>query len=97
DTERQRGRRIAWRLAAVARWLARQAVEARERWGLWVPVFIGAGIAVYFGLASEPPIWLGAVGLVGAVALRLAFPRWPPAAPLATCPALGLLAPSPAR
>jgi hypothetical protein len=71
--------------------LARQAVEERERWVLWVPVFIGAGIAVYFGLASEPPIWLGAVGLVGAVALRLAFRRWPLPATLATCLALGFL------
>jgi competence protein ComEC len=58
--------------------LARQAAEERERWVLWVPVFIGAGIAAYFGLAFEPPIWLGA-GLAGAVAVRVAFRRWLPA------------------
>jgi competence protein ComEC len=71
--------------------LARQAAEERERWVLWVPVFIGAGIAVYFGLASEPPIWLGAAGLTGTVAMRLAFRHWPLPATLATCLALGFL------
>jgi competence protein ComEC len=71
--------------------LARQAAEERERWVLWVPVFIGAGIAVYFGLASEPPIWLGAAGLTGTVAMRLVFRHWPLPATLATCLALGFL------
>ena len=91
DTEWQSGPRIARPLAAAGRWLARQAVEERERWVLWVPVFIGAGIAMYFGLAFEPPIWLGAAGLAGAVALRVAFCRWPLPAVLATCLALTFL------
>lgn len=35
---------------------------------LWVPVFFGAGIAIYFALPFEPPVWLGA-----AVAVLLAI------------------------
>jgi len=31
----------------------------RERWPLWAPVLIGIGIAGYFTLGSEPPVWLG--------------------------------------
>jgi hypothetical protein len=29
----------------------------RERWPLWMPVMVGLGIAVYFGLSEEPPPW----------------------------------------
>jgi competence protein ComEC len=31
----------------------------RERWALWTPVALGLGIAIYFELPSEPPLWLG--------------------------------------
>jgi len=31
----------------------------RERWILWIPVFLGAGIVLYFELPDEPPVWLG--------------------------------------
>ncbi|MGB0748106.1 MAG: ComEC/Rec2 family competence protein [Magnetospiraceae bacterium] len=30
-----------------------------ERWLLWLPVCLGAGISLYFALPVEPPIWLG--------------------------------------
>ncbi len=43
-------------IEAVAETLA---IE-RERWVLWLPVAFGAGIAVYFALPAEPPLWLGA-------------------------------------
>jgi competence protein ComEC len=33
----------------------------RERLILWLPVFFGAGIALYFALTVEPPLWLGPV------------------------------------
>jgi competence protein ComEC len=36
----------------------------RERWFLWLPVGIGAGVAGYFALTVEPPLWLGAAGLL---------------------------------
>src|SRR5215467_11214027 len=49
-----------WRLTSLVRaalWPWRQATDERDRWILWVPVFIGTGVAGYFGLAIEPPIW----------------------------------------
>src|SRR5215468_11004151 len=91
DTQAQPAWR-AFRLAtSAARWLGRQAADERERWILWAPVLIGAGVAAYFGLAFEPPPWLGAIGLAGAVALRVACRRWPLAAAGATCLALAFL------
>ncbi|MBR9970772.1 ComEC/Rec2 family competence protein [Magnetospirillum sulfuroxidans] len=36
----------------------------RERWPLWLPVFLGLGIAFYFILPSEPPAWSGPAILV---------------------------------
>lgn len=34
-----------------------QALEAEQsRWFLWLPVFLGAGISLYFQLAAEPPL-----------------------------------------
>ncbi|MEE9545598.1 MAG: ComEC/Rec2 family competence protein, partial [Rhodospirillales bacterium] len=51
-------------IAAVTETLA---VE-RERWVLWLPVAFGAGIAVYFALPAEPPLWLGAAAIMAAAA-----------------------------
>lgn len=47
------------------------AFEAeRERWILWIPVFCGIGIATYFSLNFEPPMWFGpAAVLSGLLAL----------------------------
>ena len=43
----------------------------RDRWVLWLPVMFGSGIAIYFGLTFEPPLWLGPVGV--AAVLLAAF------------------------
>ena len=32
--------------------------EERDRWILWAPVALASGIAVYFSLPSEPPLWM---------------------------------------
>ncbi len=44
---------------------------------LWLPVFMGAGVLVYYDLPAEPPLWTGAklaaAGLIAAGALK----RWP--------------------
>lgn len=31
----------------------------QNRWFLWLPVMFGLGIAIYFMLSVEPPLWLG--------------------------------------
>ena len=53
-------------LGAASAWAAQQfrtlaeyyAAEGQRRL-LWLPVSFGAGIAVYFALTFEPPLWLG--------------------------------------
>ncbi len=52
-------------------WLAGNLAAERERWWLWLPVCLGAGIGGYFALPFEPPLWLGTAGLavIGAAGL----------------------------
>lgn len=57
----------------------------RERWPLWLPVFLGLGVAFYFWLPWEPPPWLGAAMLVAFAGLGLLLRRWP-LAPLLAVP-----------
>ena len=46
--------------------VAQRLDSERERWALWTPVALGLGIAVYFELPSETPLWLGiALTLLG--------------------------------
>jgi competence protein ComEC len=56
-------------------WLVANLLAERERWLLWLPVGLGVGIATYFGLPLEPPLWLGATGLLLAT-LLLAWSAW---------------------
>ena len=51
----------AW--PGVSVWLREHLLAERERWLLWLPVGMGVGIALYFALSREPPLWLGAAGL----------------------------------
>jgi len=50
--------------------VCRALVGERERWALWLPVFLGMGIGLYFALPFEPPLWAGwlAVGVFAFVA-----------------------------
>src|SRR5690242_18640674 len=50
---------IFGRLGQAWRWLAANFIAERERWALWLPVFVGAGVGIYFWLTVEPPLWLG--------------------------------------
>ena len=54
--------------------LAERLAGERERWGLWAPVGVGSGVALYFSLHFEPPGWLGATALAAALA-ALSFGR----------------------
>ncbi len=59
------------RRGGLGTWLAENLAAERDRWALWLPVAFAAGIAIYFGLAAEPPSWLGLAGAAGAVGLYL--------------------------
>lgn len=62
---------------------------ARPQAALWLPVLLGAGIALYFALPLEPPVWLAPVLLLPLALLLLAArrapgcPGWLQALPLA--------------
>ncbi len=64
DIGGKRDGRIARRAAtsrfSLARTLARIAEAERGRFVLWLPVFMGVGVLVYFALHAEPPAWIGA-------------------------------------
>src|SRR6266849_899241 len=44
---------------------------------LWLPVFFGTGIALYFTLTSEPSPWIGGAATIAAAAIAVALRRWP--------------------
>ncbi len=53
-----------WRpLAALAEALAAEG----DRRILWLPVFFGVGIALYFTPTVEPPRWLGLAATIAAI------------------------------
>ncbi len=47
----------------------------QEQWDLWLPVAFGAGIATYFLALREPPLWIGLIAVVTALALHMGLPR----------------------
>ncbi|MGE0093673.1 MAG: ComEC/Rec2 family competence protein [Alphaproteobacteria bacterium] len=49
----------------------------QERWPLWLPVFFGVGIGIYFGLPREPPGWLGLAALAAAIVSTVAVRKRP--------------------
>lgn len=57
--------------------LGRRFTAERERWVLWLPVAFGVGIAVYFGLPSEPSRFAGAALFTVFTAAALAGRRVP--------------------
>jgi competence protein ComEC len=65
------GQRRAGPLLRAARSLAAQLDAEQGRWFLWLPVFFGAGIGIYFELLEEPPISLAAGLFLAAFALRV--------------------------
>jgi competence protein ComEC len=70
------------RLGAVAEGRARlfgvlagRLAAEGERRLLWLPVFFGVGIGVYFALKVEPPLWPGIVASIAGIGLVFALRR----------------------
>jgi competence protein ComEC len=57
--------------------LADRFAAEGERRLLWLPVFLGAGIGVYFALKVEPPLWLGIAAVLAGGSLAFALRRNP--------------------
>lgn len=66
--------------AVLLAWVGRCFAADSDRYFLWVPVFIGAGVACYFGLGIEPPLWLAILLLTVAGGLLWTFRLRPMAA-----------------
>jgi len=49
--------RLAEQTARLCRTLAETASAERDRWLLWLPVMVATGIALYYALPMEPPLW----------------------------------------
>ena len=69
------GQRLAPALFGVARGLRSALSAERDRWFLWLPAFLGAGIGIYFSLTIEPPLWLG-LALAALAILGVTVARW---------------------
>lgn len=61
-----RQRLVIWSLGIPGHLRQWAAVE-QGRFGLWLAVFMGAGVILYFSLRTEPPGWAGAAVAVPAV------------------------------
>ena len=60
-------RALAWPGKA----LAAQLDEEQGRWSLWIPVFFGCGIGLYFALPREPELALSSGLFIAALSLRI--------------------------
>ena len=60
-----------------AAWLEAWIAAERERFALWLPVFIGVGVLTYFALRTEPPVWAGASIALPAIIGALLTRPWP--------------------
>jgi competence protein ComEC len=65
----------AWWRFPLAAWMARWVQAERGRFALWLPVFMGAGVILFFSLLSDPPWWAALAAASGAAAL-LALCWW---------------------
>ena len=45
-----------------------------ERFALWLPVFMGVGVLIYFTLTFEPPVWAGMAASVPALCAAIRLP-----------------------
>ena len=64
-----------WRARLFGGLADRLAAEGERRL-LWLPVFFGAGIGIYFLLKVEPPLWPGIAAVIAGVGSVIAVRRY---------------------
>jgi competence protein ComEC len=69
--------RVSGRGRLLCAALAERLAAEGERRLLWLPVFFGTGIGLYFALTWEPALWLGPAATVAAGTLAVALRRHP--------------------
>ena len=65
-----------WRARLFGALADRLGVEGERRL-LWLPVFFGIGIGLYFVLKAEPPLWPGIAAAITGIGAALALRRHP--------------------
>ena len=60
-------------MKAFAAWRAALLDTEAERFPLWLPVFMGAGVLAYYSLRFEPPVWAGAAAILPALGAAIGF------------------------
>ncbi|MBE7210279.1 MAG: ComEC/Rec2 family competence protein [Gluconacetobacter diazotrophicus] len=63
------------RLRAALRVLAAGLAADRDRWALWLPVAVGAGVLGYFALRVEPRPWIGPAAVAASASGLLSVRR----------------------
>jgi competence protein ComEC len=66
---------LASSVRGLAQGLHSSLLAEQDRWFLWLPLFVGAGIGIYFALTVEPPVWLG-IALAALSIAGVAVARW---------------------
>ena len=61
-------------LARLTAAIVHEVEAEQERWFLWIAVAFGAGVALYFALGVEPPLWTLMI-VAGGTALVHGFAR----------------------
>ncbi|HEV3373172.1 MAG TPA: ComEC/Rec2 family competence protein [Xanthobacteraceae bacterium] len=70
------GGRLGWQWPARPFGVLADCLAAEgDRRLLWLPVFFGTGIGLYFALTVEPPLWPGIVAAIAGIGLVLALRR----------------------
>ncbi len=59
--------RVARGGPSLSRWIESLFLEQRRLWPVWLAVAFGAGVACYFALSLEPPLWTGPLALAAGV------------------------------
>ena len=67
-----------WRAMRPVAALTEALAAEGDRRILWLPVFFATGIALYFTVLAEPPLWLGGAATITATALAVLLRRRPP-------------------
>lgn len=78
-SDKRKGRALATAWRGLLPSPANDLAADRDRWVLWLPPAFGTGVAAYFLLPSEPPLWVGASGVAAALILTALVWRGAPA------------------
>ena len=63
-------------------WAVENLLAEHQQWILWTPVWLAAGIGIYFSLYNEPALWVGGALILKASLLFYLLRKWESGRPL---------------